>query len=67
MGKLKSLKALVIHGIHDEVLNINYARQSKSLLDSLHISNEYFELDMSHTVTSEEINMINEWLLKQNK
>lgn len=64
VDRLKSLKALIIHGIHDEVLNINYARQSKTLLDSLHVQNQYFELNIAHTVTSDEINMINEWLTK---
>ncbi len=60
--KLKSLEALVIHGKNDEVLSINYARQSKSLLDSLHIQHDYFELEMGHTITSDVIDLINKWL-----
>jgi phospholipase/carboxylesterase len=63
-GKLKSLKTLIIHGKNDEVLSINYAHQSKSLLDSLHIQNDYFELNMGHTITSEVIEIINKWLKK---
>lgn len=60
--KLKSLKTLIIHGKNDEVLSINYARQSKSLLDSLHIQHDYFELEMGHTITSDVIDLINKWL-----
>jgi phospholipase/carboxylesterase len=62
VDKLKSLKALVIHGKNDEVLSVNYARQSKNLLDSLHIQNDYFELNMGHTITSEVIEIIDKWL-----
>jgi predicted esterase len=59
---LKRLKTLIIHGKNDEVLSINYARQSKSLLDSLHIQHDYFELEMGHTITSDVIDLINKWL-----
>lgn len=61
-NKLKDLKVLVIHGTKDEVLSINYARQSKHLLDSLHIQNTYFELNMGHTITSEVIELLNKWI-----
>lgn len=61
-NKLKSLKVFVIHGTKDEVLSINYARQSKQLLDSLHIRNTYFELNMGHTITSDVIALLNKWL-----
>jgi len=61
-NKLNGLKVLVIHGTKDEVLSINYARQSKHLLDSLHIQNTYFELNMGHTITSEVTDLISKWL-----
>lgn len=61
-NKLKSLKVFVIHGTKDEVLSINYARQSKQLLDSLNIQHTYVELNMGHAITNDVIDLLNKWL-----
>lgn len=60
--KFVQLKTLIIHGKEDNVLPIHYAKESKLLVDELGIKNKYIELEAGHTVTSETIELINEWL-----
>ncbi|MGV7107829.1 alpha/beta hydrolase [Flavobacterium sp. U410] len=62
--KLKKLNALIIHGTQDNMLSIEYGRQSKAIVDELGVSNTYVEFNYAHTVTPETIQTINEWLRK---
>lgn len=60
--KFNDLRALILHGKYDNVLPIDYARQSKALVEELKISHTYVELDIDHRVTDDEIQLINVWL-----
>ncbi len=61
--KFKNFKSLIIQGKNDEVLSINYARQSKILLENLKVKNTYFELNIGHTITKESLELIKKWLV----
>ncbi len=55
-------QALVIHGTQDDVLPIQNARNSQLKLNQLGIKFDYHELPMGHTVSTETLQLINEWL-----
>jgi phospholipase/carboxylesterase len=57
-----TFKALILHGKTDNVLPIQYARNSKQLLDNLSIKTAYYELETGHTITTEMVSLINKWL-----
>jgi phospholipase/carboxylesterase len=57
-----NFKALILHGKMDNVLPIQYARNSKTLLDSLNVKTSYHELETGHTITAEMVGLINKWL-----
>jgi phospholipase/carboxylesterase len=57
-----NFKALILHGKMDNVLPIQYARNSKTLLDSLNVKTSYYELETGHTITAKMVGLINKWL-----
>lgn len=57
-----TFKALVIHGKEDKVLPIEYARQSKTLLDSLKINTAYHEMPYAHTTSEETVRLMIDFL-----
>lgn len=61
---LQSLPIFMGHGKQDEVIDIQYAENSKSILEEAGFSPEWRTYDVAHGVTSEEINDISIWLNK---
>ena len=63
--KLKQEKVLLIHGTKDQVLPIHFAREAKEYLEELEVKLDYHETDYDHTVNSQTISIINDWLRQQ--
>lgn len=57
-----SIAIFMGHGLHDPVIGITQARQSKQLLESLDYSIEYHEYSMEHQINMQEIADIGQWL-----
>jgi len=58
---------LLIHGIQDTMLPVDWARRSRDTLQNLEAEVEYHEFNMGHQVTAESLNVISSWLEKQLK
>jgi phospholipase/carboxylesterase len=59
---LHQLKVFVAHGIQDNTLSIQYARDAKSFLENLHVQLTYHEYDMGHQINEQVIHDMNVWL-----
>jgi phospholipase/carboxylesterase len=62
--RLSHLRALMIHGLHDELIPIEAARQSRSFLEKTPIKLTYREYPVGHTIHSDALGLIREWLEK---
>jgi phospholipase/carboxylesterase len=62
---LHQLKVFVAHGIQDNTLSIQYARDAKSFLENLHVHLSYHEYDMGHQINERVIHDMNVWLKEQ--
>lgn len=60
--RLRGKAVLLIHGIHDETLDIGYARRAKEYLGTLPLNVAYREFDMAHTTTDESMAVVSAWL-----
>lgn len=60
--KLKSKKALIIHGTKDSVLSVDLARSAKTFLETTPMEITYHEIEMEHTINQEAIQYMNAWL-----
>ena len=61
--QLSGLSAFVSHGDADGVLPVGYARESRQLLESLHVATEYHEYKgVGHTITGENLRDFLKWL-----
>ena len=61
-GKLQSLKVFISHGINDNTLQINYARQSVAYLKLIGINPTYKEYQEGHSINSEMLTDLLNWL-----
>lgn len=61
-AKLNSLKIFISHGIRDNVLNVSYAREARKYLKSLKLSPVYREYNEGHSISSEMLKELVEWL-----
>lgn len=52
------------HGVHDDVIPLQFARRSHALLESLDYPVEWNEYAMPHSVCAEEVRDIGAWLRK---
>ncbi len=52
------------HGINDNIINIEKARNSFKILKNLNYQIDWYEYEMEHSVCAEEISDLNEWLKK---
>tara|TARA_B100001094_G_C17930707_1_gene670602 strand:+ start:16 stop:675 length:660 start_codon:yes stop_codon:yes gene_type:complete len=62
---LTGLPVFVSHGIQDEVIPIQQARDSKNLLSSLPVALDYFEYEMQHTISSECLSQLQNWIFEK--
>lgn len=59
---LEHLKVFIAHGIHDQTLTIDYAREARAYLNPLLTKLEYHEYEMSHTIIDQELEAFRIWL-----
>ncbi|MEK7432474.1 MAG: esterase [Cyanobacteriota bacterium] len=62
--EIKKIQVFMSHGIHDNVLPINLAREAKDYLFSLGIIPDYNEFNGGHEIPSSIINSFNSWIKK---
>lgn len=60
--KLKSLEVFITHGISDNVLNIEYAREAYAYLKTLDLNPSYKEYDARHSISNEMFQDLTLWL-----
>lgn len=61
-SELKHLKIFMVHGLHDEVIPITRARDSKLLLEKLPIELTYKEYNMGHWIDNDSFRDFSIWL-----
>ena len=59
---LQNLDFFVSHGIQDEVLPVEWARESVKVLEQLHIRHQYNEYPMGHGVNPQCFDDLKDWL-----
>jgi phospholipase/carboxylesterase len=60
--EVQQLKVFIAHGVQDNTLPIQYAREAKLYLENLGIQSSYHEYNMGHQINSAVIKDLNEWL-----
>lgn len=55
---------LLAHGVHDDVVPINYARRARARLEEAGFDVEYHEYPMGHQVVMEEIAIVKEFIAR---
>jgi phospholipase/carboxylesterase len=60
----KETPILMMHGQHDPVIPIDFARESCALLKSLQYPIEWYDYPMQHGLCLEEIRQISDWLTR---
>jgi phospholipase/carboxylesterase len=63
--RLRDKSILIVHGIHDDTLEIDYARSADAILASLPVDLHYREFEMGHTTTDESMAVVGGWLRAQ--
>lgn len=59
---LQQLKVFIAHGIQDNTLPIQYAREAKTYLENLQVQLSYHEYGMEHQINGAVLNDLNKWL-----
>jgi phospholipase/carboxylesterase len=59
---LQRLEVLVAHGVLDNTLPIQYAREAKEYLETLGVQLTYYEYNIGHQLSNEVLNDLNAWL-----
>jgi len=60
--RLRAKPALIIHGVLDETLGVQYGRDAYATLQPFQLSLEYREFAMGHTTTDESVAVVSTWL-----
>lgn len=60
--RVDSLPTLVHHGRRDELIELERAKHSITLLKKLHVPVDYTEYDMGHEITSQSLADLSAWL-----
>jgi len=60
--RLQAKPILLVHGVHDETLGIDFARSAKAFLGTLPVDLEYHEFEMGHSTTDESMAVVAGWL-----
>ena len=61
---LHQLKIFIAHGIQDNTLSIEYARDAKSFIENLCVQLSYHEYNIGHQINNEVLQDLNSWLVK---
>jgi phospholipase/carboxylesterase len=64
--EVKNLKVFIAHGVQDNTLPVQYAREAKSYLENLGIQSSYHEYNMGHQINDAVIKGLNDWLAQHN-
>lgn len=59
---LQKLKVFIAHGVHDNTLTVEYAREAKSYLANLGVQLGYHEYSMGHQINAAVLLDLNVWL-----
>jgi len=59
---VQQLKVFVAHGVNDNTLPVQYAREAKLYLDNLGVQLSYHEYNMGHQINGVELKDLNDWL-----
>jgi phospholipase/carboxylesterase len=62
---VQQLKVFIAHGMQDNTLPVQYAREAKSYLENLGIQLSYHEYNMGHQINGAVLKDLNEWLNEQ--
>jgi phospholipase/carboxylesterase len=63
--RLRGKPALIIHGVHDATLPVDYGRRAAATLRELHLATDYRELDLGHATSDESIAIASSWLTER--
>ena len=62
---IKDKPFIVTHGEEDALIPVDWARNSRDLLQRLGVHLSYYEFNMGHNISADSIAVIKEWLEKQ--
>ena len=62
---MRGLPVLIVHGIHDSVLPIEYGREIRDALEKLPVALTYREYPMGHHVSNESLSDVEMWLTER--
>lgn len=62
---IKDKPFIVTHGEEDALIPVDWARDSRDLMQRLGVHLSYYEFNMGHSISADSIAVINEWLEKQ--
>ena len=60
--KLRDFPLLVVHGLWDRVLAVDYGRATRDRFATLPVDLDYHEFHMGHTISDQSLDLINTWL-----
>jgi phospholipase/carboxylesterase len=63
--RLRDKPVLIVHGVHDDVLGVEFARDARTTLRQLPLALEYREFDMGHATTPASLAVVSAWLTQQ--
>jgi phospholipase/carboxylesterase len=64
-NEVQQLRVFVAHGIQDNTLQIQYARDAKLFIESLKVPLSYHEYQMGHQINGDVLNDLKSWLSNQ--
>lgn len=65
LSSKRGLPVLIAHGIHDDVVPVQYARRARHLLEGAGLDVEYHEYPMQHQVAQEEIAVVRDFMARR--
>ncbi|MGB0388969.1 MAG: alpha/beta hydrolase [Ardenticatenaceae bacterium] len=63
--RLSAKPVLAVHGRHDPVIPIGFARELKKKFEALPVHFTYQEFNMAHNISAESLQLVREWLTEQ--
>jgi phospholipase/carboxylesterase len=62
---LQQLKVFIAHGVQDNTLQIQYARDAKAFIENLKVPISYHEYQIGHQINSDVLIDLNAWLVSK--
>jgi phospholipase/carboxylesterase len=63
--RLRDKPILIVHGVDDDVLGVEFARSARAVLETLPVDLAYLEVEMGHTTTPESRAAVSSWLTRR--